>query len=467
MGTNLLVKSAINAFILNRYGNRKKIDEVQKQKLSNLLLHTIQNIPFYKNNYLSSSLDYKNLLSFPAMTKTVMMDNLPDFVSCNDVNINVLEEYLKNDSQLGQGFLDKYMISVTSGTTGRKGYFLWDLDAFANFKAMSIARVLRHKLTLYNLLRFSYGRKYKMAFIIATDGPYITYQTTLSMPFATRFFANMNCFSLLNPVSTVAFNLQHYCPHYLHGYPTYLEALAHEKIKAGLNFLPEVISTGSEPLTETAKSILKKAFEGTYISETYGTTECLAIANQCKYEKLHVNEDYVILEAVDNNNNPVKKGTISDKILITNLENRVQPIIRYEITDSVVFTGETCECGSHFPVIQVFGRTDDTFYLIDSSGSYSAHPPLPFEVVLVKIIGLKQYQLIHEKQNELVLNYSVTEGFKKNKVLNQLQTSFTEFFTERNLNNSVKIIFNYQPKLIRSEDSQKLRQIYSNVKKPD
>jgi phenylacetate-coenzyme A ligase PaaK-like adenylate-forming protein len=37
-------------------------------------------------------------------------------------------------------------------------------------------------------------------------------------------------------------------------------------------------------------------------------------------------------------------------MIVTNLVNRVQPLIRYEMND-IVELGEPCPCGSHFRVI--------------------------------------------------------------------------------------------------------------------
>ena len=43
--------------------------------------------------------------------------------------------------------------------------------------------------------------------------------------------------------------------------------------------------------------------------------------------------DMCIVELVDARNRPVADGTTSAKVLVTNLHNRTQPLIRYELTD--------------------------------------------------------------------------------------------------------------------------------------
>ncbi len=55
-------------------------------------------------------------------------------------------------------------------------------------------------------------------------------------------------------------------------------------------------------------------------------------------------------------------------MLVTNLVNPVQPLLRYEMND-IIELGDPCPCGSHFRVIsQVIGRNDDVLYLRTQSG---------------------------------------------------------------------------------------------------
>jgi len=38
-------------------------------------------------------------------------------------------------------------------------------------------------------------------------------------------------------------------------------------------------------------------------------------------------------------------------VLLTNLANLVQPLVRYEIGDIVTMATEPCDCGNHLPLI--------------------------------------------------------------------------------------------------------------------
>ena len=76
----------------------------------------------------------------------------------------------------------------------------------------------------------------------------------------------------------------------------------------------------------------------------------------CSQGRKHVNEDWVILEAVDETMRPVPDGTLSATVLLTVLANDVQPFIRYDLGDCLRFCTDPCPCGSPFRSFQVEGR---------------------------------------------------------------------------------------------------------------
>ena len=76
--------------------------------------------------------------------------------------------------------------------------------------------------------------------------------------------------------------------------------------------------------------------------------------------RLHVSADWYIFEPVDRNYRLVLRGEPSHTVLMTNLANRVQPLIRYDQGDSVTLRPDARPCGSPLPAIRVVGRTNDT-----------------------------------------------------------------------------------------------------------
>jgi phenylacetate-coenzyme A ligase PaaK-like adenylate-forming protein len=141
-------------------------------------------------------------------------------------------------------------------------------------------------------------------------------------------------------------------------YPSMLTILVREKEAGRLLIEPALFSTGGETLTDDLRQRVVRAFPSLKygIADFYGCTECLALAFTCSHGRKHVNEDWVILEAVDEAMRPVPDGTLSATVLLTVLANDVQPFIRYDLGDCVRYCEDSCPCGSPFRGFQVEGR---------------------------------------------------------------------------------------------------------------
>lgn len=141
-------------------------------------------------------------------------------------------------------------------------------------------------------------------------------------------------------------------------YPSMLAILAKEQQSGRLQIEPTLIRTGGETLTDDLRQQVRSAFPSVKheIVDTYASTECLTLSFACEHGRLHVNEDWVILEAVDEAMRPVPDGTLSSTALLTVLANDVQPFIRYDLGDCVRFYTDCCPCGSPFRSFQVEGR---------------------------------------------------------------------------------------------------------------
>jgi phenylacetate-coenzyme A ligase PaaK-like adenylate-forming protein len=153
-------------------------------------------------------------------------------------------------------------------------------------------------------------------------------------------------------------------------------------------------------------------------------------------------------------------------VLLTNLVTRAQPLLRYELNDSITLLDEPCACGAAMPRIRVEGRSDDTFFLRDASGAYVPHPPVPFEVLFLNVEHLAQYQLVHEEQNRLVVRYVVEEGGDEGRVRASLSERFTRYFVQNRLEGCVRVDFVPVQGIEREAAGHKLRQIYSRVPRP-
>jgi len=151
-------------------------------------------------------------------------------------------------------------------------------------------------------------------------------------------------------------------PRYFYGYVSVLEEFAEFLIrnKLKLKFSLACVITTSELLTDLHRELFEKAF-GCRIYNEYGSSELGTIAHECEHGSLHVSAERMIVETVLDGRVVAPGDT--GKIVVTELNNKAMPLIRYDLGDSVTLTNQACECGRELPIIgQIAGRTYDIIY---------------------------------------------------------------------------------------------------------
>jgi phenylacetate-coenzyme A ligase PaaK-like adenylate-forming protein len=157
-------------------------------------------------------------------------------------------------------------------------------------------------------------------------------------------------------------------PTVLQGYPSAIHLLALEAEAGRLNISPRRVLTCGEQCTDEARAAVAAAW-GVEIYDYWGCSEGI-YAFPCRAgTAMHLPDDLAIIEPVDRHGNVVAPGQPADKILLTNLYNLTQPLIRYEITDAMTVVDGSCECGcAHRRITDLAGRTD-SFFLYDSGAA--------------------------------------------------------------------------------------------------
>ena len=152
--------------------------------------------------------------------------------------------------------------------------------------------------------------------------------------------------------------LKKFRPHHLHGYPYGLVAIA-QFLKDKREVLPiPVICTGAEVLDPQMRQLISDSFNAA-VFDLYGTREVGNIAWECKcHEGMHINDDSMILEILDENGNEVADG-VEGEVLVTHLDGLDYPFIRYRLGDRAVWIKGQCKCGVAFRRLKnLTGRTD-------------------------------------------------------------------------------------------------------------
>ncbi len=409
---------------------------------------------------------YRDLRSFgdaPPVTKQALMARFDDHIVPGAPGRAATQQFLEQ-GRPGDVVDGRFAVTTTSGTTGEVGVFVIDDEAFARLRATVFARIFRGQLRPEGFALLA-RRRYRLAFVIATGGHTMTSVMASRMPRLGQAFADVRTLSIDEPLSRLVAELNDAPPQLLHSYSTMLEVLAHEALSGRLRIAPEIVTAGSEALLPGARALVARAFPQAALRETWGATEHVALASSCPLGHLHLNEDAAIVEPVDAEDRPVSPGTWADHVLVTNLLNQVQPLLRYRIDDRICVDPTPCPCGAPFLRLQLEGRSDDVLYLQDGV-VFQAHPPIPWETALLGTPGLRQFALVHEEQNHLRWLVVVDDGFEVDDVVAAVSMRVRRYLDDHGLLPGVAYSVGVVDVLPRQGRSRKLRQITSRVTPP-
>src|SRR5262249_25392513 len=178
------------------------------------------------------------------------------------------------------------------------------------------------------------------------------------------------------PLESIVGRLNDWQPQVLTSYASMAAVLAGEQLAGRLNISPQLITTVAEVLTQEQRSRIEQAWNLSPFN-LYGSTES-PLAAECEHHHgLHIFEDVIIPEVVDGSGNPVPPGEYGERLLITALFRRTQPLIRYEISDMIKLSPEPCNCGRVFGLIEgIQGRVEEVLVFDGFNGGKVAIDPI-------------------------------------------------------------------------------------------
>lgn len=149
----------------------------------------------------------------------------------------------------------------------------------------------------------------------------------------------------------------------LWGYASLINELASIANRQNLSIHLDSVITSSEMLFPHQRRNIEKAFNAS-VFDNYSSRE-FAIAAECLiHSGLHINEELLFVELLDETNQRIKNGDKSGKIIITDLFNYSFPFIRYEIGDLASWQQGICSCGlNHRRFARIIGRESDIIRL--------------------------------------------------------------------------------------------------------
>jgi phenylacetate-CoA ligase len=351
----------------------ENLKNIQSERLKKTAEYVYKNSPFYKKKMDQKGAHPKDIKSIddiaklPITTKDDMRDCYP--FKLFSAPLNEVSE-----------------IHVSSGTTGNftvVGYSKEDIKLWAEVMARALACAGAEPGDMiqiaygYGLFTGGLGFHYGAMEMGLTIIPVSSGQTK-------RQLKLMNDFK----------------PKILACTPSYCLYMAEEAREIGMDPREsswQIGSFGAEPWSES----MRKEIESTWdmaATDVYGLSEITGpgVAHECIYKKgLHIFSDVFYPEVIDPKTlKPVKKGETGE-LVITTLNKKGMPLLRYGTRDIVSINYEKCACGRTSPRIsKILGRTDDMI-IVRGINVF----PSQIEHVLLSIEGIKpHYQLVVDRR---------------------------------------------------------------------
>ena len=359
--------------------SREQLLTYQQERLKAFLRRAVASSPYYRETIGDLVAKDRPLDEFPIMSKTRLMENFDRIVTNTRLTRMLVEQHV-NGERCGELLLDEYRCIATGGSTGQRGLFVYDRDAWTIAAANQI-RMQR-----------------LMGITPQMRGVGIGAPSPVHMSY--RFHAEFRALRpgaptlyVTSPIEEIVAELNAYQPDYLNAYPSLLRRLADEQRAGRLKIAPKLLRSAAEALAPDVKELVRDVWNAP-IADGYTATETGIMAVDCHHRSgMHIAEDLVVLEVVDATGRPVPAGAQGAKMFVTVLFNHALPVIRYEFSDLITLAEGTCSCGLPFRRIErIAGRAEEILRFKSSSGAVAEVHAARLWFHLVKVAGIRQYQ---------------------------------------------------------------------------
>ncbi len=387
--------------------------------------------PYYRALYQGIPEKIEDPQLLPVTSKKELMAHFDDWVTDREVTMEQVRAFVANPKLIGKRFLDKYRVATTSGSTGTHGIFVLDERNETVTKALGAGMQLSW-LSLGGLLRVLLGGR-RAAMVIATGGHFAAFsRVTRQHAGRSASEGNSQVFSVHTPLPELVARLNQFQPQILQGYASVVALLAGEQEAGRLHIHPVLVLPTSEGLADHEYDRLARIFHAR-VGTFYGGTECGVIAQGCSQPWLHLNSDWAVVEPVDASFQPVPPGAPSHTVLVSNLANRVQPILRYDMGDSVLVRPDRCPCGNPMPALRVQGRAADVLTFPTPSGGQIRVAPLQLATLFDRTPGVHQFQIAQTAPTTLRVRIRADSGADLDQVWQSVHGEMSHLLAEYHL----------------------------------
>ena len=412
-----------------RRGDDDAIARRQRYRLEALVRYARTASPYYRRLYRHQPSGPVNLQALTPVAKRDLMAHFDEWVTDPDITLESLKrDFLSDPALAGSLYLGRYHVVTTSGTTGDPAVIVHDAESWAMLAL--VGRRGRWQFVAARTVLWGMARHgLRVAALFAAGGHSGAAAAVESARRRSPFFARrFRVFSVLRPMPDLVRELNAFQPTALEAYPSALLLLAAEQRAGRLQIQPVMAITAGEHLAPGVRSYIEATF-ACRVENRYGSAEFVALGVECAEGAFHINVDWFLFEPVDANYRPVPVGVSSHTVLVTNLVNRVQPLIRYDLGDRVKVATRPCVCGNRLPAVTFEGRTGDLLTFETSPGNSVHVLPLALGTVVEETPGVRRFQVIRTDPRTIELRLESEPGADRAEVWQAMDERLREFFT--------------------------------------
>lgn len=401
------------------------VERRQRARLADMVAYARQHSAYYNDAYQRLPSRVEDVSLLPVTSKRKLMPRFDEWVTDATVKLAEVRAFVDDPARVGEKFAGKYRVGTSSGSSGFRGIFLLDKRSTTVTSAATL-RAFGGWLGRDGIARAIAGGG-RVAMVIATGGHY---GSSTVAPHGRR--GPVRTFSVFSPLPDLVAQLNRYRPVILMGYAGQIALLAAEQAAGRLRIRPRLVVLGAQGLTDSGYERIASIF-GAKVGNGYGACEFMCAATSCVHGWLHVNSDWVILEPVDADYRAVAPGLQSHTVLLSNLANRVQPILRYDLGDAVLVRPDPCLCRNPLPAIRVRGRTTDSLTFDGSQGEPVSIAPVALTGVVDRTAGVELSQIVQTSRTSVQVRLQAATGADLEAVWDRVRAEIAESLATQRL----------------------------------
>lgn len=354
----------------------------QRQRLDALLRHAVGVSPYYRR-VLGPDAVGAPLAELPTLSKAALMGHFDEIVADAALRRSDLAAHLAGPhaAEPYRG----YLVLSTSGSTGAPAIFVYTPEQMA----VGVAG-LQRAMALFGVTPST-----RLIGIGAPSAIHISRHLVAGLS-AGRPAAGPRL-SVTTPLPELVAALNTFQPEAFPTNASIAALLAEEQLAGRLRIAPWMVACTSEVLTTDMTDRIRAAWN-IEPHQLYATTEGAVLASTGPARAgLHLWEDLMLVEVLDADGRPAAPGTVGQRVLLTNLVGRVQPLIRYELSDTLVLAGGADPGRWPFRrIASIEGRTDDILTLAAPGGATVRVHPLHLRAPFAGFPEVIRYQIVHD-----------------------------------------------------------------------